>query len=360
MAEKSKSRSKDKAKGKVIVQESSHSKALEAALGAIEKQYGKGAIMLLGKSGEPLPKVDTISSGSLGLDIALGIGGYPRGRIIEIYGPEASGKTSLALHAIAEAQKAGGTALFIDAEHSLDVRYANRLGVNIDELLIHQPDDGEQALEVTDTMINSNALDIIVIDSVAALTPRAEIEGDMGDAHMGLQARLMSQAMRKLTSTVSKSKTLLIFINQLRMRIGVMFGNPETTTGGNALKFYATIRVDIRRISTLKRADDVIGSRARAKVVKNKMFPPFREAEFDIIFGRGILRTGEILDLGVKIGLVEKTGSWYAYKDERIGQGRDNVINFLVENPDVSVDLEDQIRKKYGLMEEDEQPAEAH
>ncbi|MFH1434803.1 MAG: recombinase RecA [Pseudomonadota bacterium] len=332
--------------------EGSRERALQAALGTIEKQYGKGAIMKLGSSDQIPSHVNTIPSGSLGLDIALGIGGYPRGRIVEIYGPEASGKTSLALHAVAQAQKAGGVALFIDAEHALDVRYAHRLGVDIDELLLHQPDSGEQALEVADTMIKSNALDIIVIDSVAALTPRAEIEGEMGDSHMGLQARLMSQAMRKLTGTVSKSRTLLMFINQIRMRIGVMFGNPETTTGGNALKFYSTIRIDIRRISTLKKADEVIGNRARAKVVKNKLFPPFREAEFDIIYGRGILRTGEVIDLAVKIGLIEKTGAWYSYGEERIGQGRDNAISFILENPDMYEDMEIRIKRKYGLIEE--------
>lgn len=354
MAEKMRSRSKDKGKDKdkEPKKEGSRSKALDAALGTIEKQYGKGAIMKLGSSEKSQLTVETIPTGSLGIDIAVGIGGYPRGRIVEIYGPEASGKTSLALHAIAEAQKAGGVALFIDAEHSLDVRYAKRLGVNINDLLIHQPDDGEQALEVTDTMIKSNALDVIAIDSVAALTPRAEIEGDMGDAHMGLQARLMSQAMRKLTSTVAKSKTLLMFVNQIRMKIGVMFGNPETTTGGNALKFYSTMRIDVRRISTLKKADEVLGSRVRAKIVKNKLFPPFREAEFDIIYGKGILRMGEIIDLGVKIGLVEKTGSWYAYKEERIGQGRDNVINFFMENPEIAGEIETLIRKKYGLIED--------
>jgi recombination protein RecA len=352
MAQAGRGKAKAREKKETTTFEGPRTKALEAALGAIEKQYGKGAIMKLGAGGEMPARVESISSGSLGLDIASGIGGYPRGRIVEIYGPEASGKTSLALHAIAEAQKAGGVALFIDAEHSLDVRYAHKLGVNIDDLLIHQPDDGEQALEVADTMIKSNALDVIVIDSVAALTPRAEIEGDMGDSHMGLQARLMSQAMRKLTSTVAKSKTLLIFINQIRMKIGVMFGNPETTTGGNALKFYSTIRIDIRRISTLKKGDEVVGSRARAKIVKNKLFPPFREAEFDIIYGQGILRPGEILDLGVKIGLIEKTGAWYAYKEDRIGQGRDNVISFLIENAAMAAELEDQIRQKYGLTDE--------
>jgi len=331
-------------------QDTGRMKALEAALGVIEKQYGKGAIMKLGAGAEPPSGIETIPSGSIGLDIAMGVGGYPRGRIVEIFGPEASGKTSLALHAIAEAQKMGGVALFIDAEHALDVRYAKKLGVNIDELLIHQPDDGEQALEVADTMIKSNAIDVIVVDSVAALTPRAEIEGDMGDSHMGLQARLMSQAMRKLTSTVAKSKTLLIFINQIRMKIGVMFGNPETTTGGNALKFYSTMRLDIRRVSTLKRGEDVIGSRVRVKVVKNKLFPPFREAEFDIIYGRGILRTGEILDLGVKLGIVEKAGAWYAFKEERIGQGRESAINFLLENPQIASEIESLIRKKYGLI----------
>jgi len=323
-------------------------RVLKSVISSVEKQFGKGAIMALGDEADTEP-VATIPTGSLALDLATGVGGYPRGRVVEIYGPESSGKTTLALHAIAEAQKTGGVALFIDAEHALDVRYAKKLGVNIDELLIHQPDDGEQALEVADTMLKSNALDVIVVDSVAALTPRAEIEGEMGDSHMGLQARLMSQAMRKLTSTVAKSKTLLIFINQIRMKIGVMFGNPETTTGGNALKFYSTMRIDIRRISTLKRGEDVIGSRARVKIVKNKLFPPFREAEFDIIYGQGILRSGEIVDLGVKMGLIEKTGAWYAFKEERIGQGRENVINFLIENPQVSAEIEALIRQKYGL-----------
>jgi recombination protein RecA len=355
MADASKAKVKAREKKETKVDEGPRSRALEAALGAIEKQYGKGAIMRLGAGAVP-PKTQTISSGSLGLDIAMGIGGYPRGRIVEIYGPEASGKTSLALHAIAEAQKKGGVALFIDAEHALDVRYAHKLGVNIDELLIHQPDDGEQALEVADTMIKSNALDVIVVDSVAALTPRAELEGDMGDSHMGLQARLMSQAMRKLTGTVARSRTLLIFINQIRMKIGVMFGNPETTTGGNALKFYATIRLDIRRISTLKKGEEVVGSRARAKIVKNKLFPPFREAEFDIIYGQGILRGGEVLDLGVKIGLIEKTGAWYTYKEDRLGQGRDAVIGFLAENAAVAQDIESQIREKYDLAELAEPP----
>ena len=361
MAEKSK-RKKSRVKEVITTTtEGSREKALAAALGTIEKQYGKGAIMKLGNCDRTSLHVNAIPSGSLGLDIAMGIGGYPRGRIVEIYGPEASGKTSLALHAVAQAQKAGGVALFIDAEHSLDVRYAHRLGVNIDELLLHQPDNGEQALEVADTMIKSNALDIIVIDSVAALTPRAEIEGEMGDSHMGLQARLMSQAMRKLTGTVSRSRTLLMFINQIRMKIGVMFGNPETTTGGNALKFYSTIRIDIRRIATLKKADEVIGNRARAKVVKNKLFPPFREAEFDIIYGRGILRAGEVVDLAVKIGLIEKAGAWYSYGEDRIGQGRDNVVNFLLENPDMYEDVETRIKKKYGLIEESDEadPAEA-
>jgi len=359
MADASKAKVKVREKKETKTDEGPRARALEAALGAIEKQFGKGAIMRLGAGVMPA-KTQTISSGSLGLDIAMGIGGYPRGRIVEIYGPEASGKTSLALHAIAEAQKKGGVALFIDAEHALDIRYAHRLGVNIDELLIHQPDDGEQALEVADTMIKSNALDVIVVDSVAALTPRAELEGDMGDSHMGLQARLMSQAMRKLTGTVARSRTLLIFINQIRMKIGVMFGNPETTTGGNALKFYATIRLDIRRISTLKKGEEVVGSRARAKIVKNKLFPPFREAEFDIIYGQGILRGGEVLDLGVKIGLIEKTGAWYTYKEDRLGQGRDAVIGFLAENAAIAQDIENQIREKYDLIEHAEPaPVEA-
>lgn len=329
--------------------QSSRAKALEAALGVIERQFGKGAIMKLGQGATSVSPVEAISTGSLGLDIATGIGGYPRGRIVEIFGPEASGKTTLALHAIAEAQRTGGVALFIDAEHALDMGYAVALGVNADELLISQPDDGEQALAVAETMVRSNALDIIVIDSVAALTPKAEIEGEMGESHVGLQARLMSQAMRKLTGMVARSKTLLIFINQLRMKIGVMFGNPETTTGGTALKFYSSMRVDIRRISTIKKGEDVVGSRVRAKIVKNKLFPPFRDAEFDIIYGKGILRVGEVLDLALKLGFIDKTGTWYSYKEERLGQGRDNVIAFLSENIDILKELESGIKRRYGI-----------
>jgi len=351
---------KDKGKAKeAAAQEGAKHKALEAALGAIEKQFGKGTIMKLGDKGRAASTLSIIPSGSIGLDIALGVGGFPQGRIVEVYGPEASGKTSLALHAIAEAQKKGGIAVFIDAEHSLDVHYARKLGVNVDELLIHQPDNGEQALEVADTMIKSNAVDIIVVDSVAALSPRAEIEGEMGDSHVGLQARLMSQALRKITGTVARSRTLLIFINQIRMKIGVMYGSPETTTGGNALKFYATMRVDVRRISTIKQGDDVIGSRVRVKVVKNKLFPPFRETEFDIVYGKGIHRMGEIVDHGVKLGLVEKTGAWYSFKDERIGQGRDNVVSFLLDNPGTAADLETRIRRKFGLVPEEQAETKA-
>ncbi len=322
--------------GKEVEREkdASRGKALDLALATIERQYGKGAIMRLGEKGRAQAPVQVIPSGSLGLDLALGIGGYPRGRVIEIYGPEASGKTTLALHAIAEAQKMGGIALFIDAEHALDMQYARKLGVNIDDLLIHQPDNGEQALEIADTMVRSNAVDIIVVDSVAALTPRAEIEGEMGDSHVGLQARLMSQALRKLTANVAKSRTLFVFINQIRMKIGVMFGSPETTTGGNALKFYASMRMDIRRIATIKQGEVVTGSRSRVKVVKNKLSPPFREAEFDIVYGVGIGRLGELVDLGVRAGAVEKTGAWFSMGSElggdRVGQGREAAIQFFL------------------------------
>jgi recombination protein RecA len=352
------------ARGSAGDPQSNRAKALDLALASIEKQYGKGAIMRLGEKSDLQGQVRIIPTGSVGLDAALGVGGYPRGRVVEIYGPEASGKTTLALHAIAEAQKLSGIALFIDAEHALDVSYARKLGVDVDELLIHQPDNGEQALEVADTMVRSNALDAIVVDSVAALTPRAEIEGEMGDSHVGLQARLMSQALRKLTANVSKSRTLLVFINQIRMKIGVMFGSPETTTGGNALKFYSSQRLDIRRIATIKQGDVVTGSRSRVKVVKNKLSPPFREAEFDIVYGQGINRLGEIVDLGVKVGAVEKTGAWYslgsALGGERLGQGRDNAVAFFADNPDLARKVEVAVRKKAGLPvpgEQDEEPA---
>ncbi len=319
-------------------------KALAAALGQIEKQFGKGSIMRMGDSDVPRD-IEAISTGSLGLDMALGIGGLPKGRIVEIYGPESSGKTTLTLHAIAEAQKAGGTAAFVDAEHALDPIYAEKLGVDIDNLLVSQPDTGEQALEITDALVRSGAVDIVVVDSVAALTPKAEIEGDMGDSHMGLQARLMSQALRKLTANIKRTNTLVIFINQIRMKIGVMFGSPETTTGGNALKFYASVRLDIRRIGAIKKGDEILGNETRVKVVKNKVSPPFKQVEFDILYGQGISREGEIIDLGVKEKLIEKSGSWYAYGGQKIGQGKDNVRNFLIENPEISETLMDQIKE---------------
>jgi recombination protein RecA len=323
-------------------------KALELALDQIDKQFGKGSVMRLGDDNNSRD-IDTVSSGSLGLDVALGVGGLPRGRIIEVYGPESSGKTTLALHAVAEVQKTGGVAAFIDAEHALDVSYARKLGVNTSDLLISQPDNGEQALEITDTLIRSGAVDVLVVDSVAALVPRAEIEGEMGDSHVGLQARLMSQALRKLTGTISRSNTILIFINQIRMKIGVMFGSPETTTGGNALKFYASVRLDIRRIGAIKQGEQSVGNRTRVRVVKNKIAPPFREAEFDILYGHGVNRQGEILDLGVEFGLVEKSGSWYSYGEDRIGQGRENVCEFLRENPDISNTIESALRSELGL-----------
>ncbi len=322
-------------------------KALEMAISQIEKQFGKGAIMRLGA--DTVTEVQIIPSGSIGLNIALGVGGYPRGRVVEIYGPESSGKTTLALTAIAEAQKTGGSAAFIDAEHALDVNYASKLGVNIDDLLISQPDTGEQALEVTETLVRSGALDIIVIDSVAALVPKAEIEGEMGDSLPGLQARLMSQALRKLTATISKSHTTVIFINQIRMKIGVMFGSPETTTGGQALKFYSSIRLDIRKIDNIKSAQEAIGNRVRVKVVKNKVAPPFKQAEFDIYFNEGISKTGELVDLGVEKGIIEKTGAWYAYSGNRIGQGRENVREYLKANPDVTKELETKILEAYNF-----------
>lgn len=317
-------------------------KALDAALSQIERQFGKGAIMRMGD--QPAQNIDTVSTGSLGLDIALGIGGLPRGRVVEIYGPESSGKTTLTLHAIAECQKAGGTAAFVDAEHALDPSYAEKLGVNIEDLLVSQPDTGEQALEITDMLVRSASVDIIVIDSVAALTPKAEIEGDMGDSHMGLQARLMSQALRKLTGNIKRSNTLVIFINQLRMKIGVMFGNPETTTGGNALKFYASVRLDIRRIGAIKKGDEILGNETRVKVLKNKVAPPFKQAHFDILYNQGISREGEIIDLGVKLGIVDKAGSWYSYDGNRIGQGKDNVRGYMKENPAIAQEIEAKIR----------------
>ncbi len=325
--------------------------ALESAIGQIEKAFGKGSVMKLGTSGENLD-VQAISTGSLGLDIALGIGGLPKGRIVEIYGPESSGKTTLALHVVAEAQKTGGTCAFVDAEHALDPVYAKKLGVNIDDLLISQPDAGEQALEIADTLVRSGAISVLVVDSVAALVPRAELEGDMGDSHMGLQARLMSQALRKLTSSISKSNCLVIFINQIRQKIGIMFGNPETTSGGNALKFYASVRLDIRRIGAIKDKDDIIGNQTRVKVVKNKVAPPFRTVEFDIMYGEGISKNGEIVDLGVSADIIEKSGSWFSYKDQRIGQGRENVKNFLNENSEIATEIEDKIKGNTVLVEE--------
>ena len=323
-------------------------KALDNALSQIEKSFGKGSIMKLGQQ-EAL-EVDTISTGSIGLDIALGVGGIPKGRVIEIYGPESSGKTTLTLHAIAECQKAGGTCAFVDAEHALDPVYAAKLGVNIDDLLISQPDTGEQALEIADTLVRSGAIDLLVIDSVAALVPRAELEGEMGDSHMGLQARLMSQALRKLTSNISRVNCTVIFINQIRQKIGVMFGNPETTTGGNALKFYASVRLDIRRIGAIKDKDEVVGNQTRVKVVKNKVAPPFRQVEFDIMYGEGVSKMGELIDLGVKAGFIEKAGSWYSYSDQRIGQGKENTRTFLKENPAIAQEIEDKLRADAGMV----------
>ncbi len=324
------------------------SKALAAALSQIEKQFGKGSIMKMG-DGSVIEDLQVVSTGSLGLDVALGVGGLPRGRVVEIYGPESSGKTTLTLHVVAEAQKLGGTCAFIDAEHALDPAYAQKLGVNVSELLISQPDTGEQALEIADMLVRSSAVEVIVIDSVAALTPKAEIEGEMGDSHMGLQARLMSQALRKLTANIKRTNTLVIFINQIRMKIGVMFGNPETTTGGNALKFYASVRLDIRRIGAIKKADEIIGSETRVKVVKNKVSPPFKEAEFDILYGEGISRLGEIIELGVTHKLIEKSGAWYSYQGEKIGQGKDNAREFLREHADMAREIEGLIRAKLGV-----------
>jgi len=335
-------------------------KALAAALGQIEKQFGKGSVMRLGDS-TSARDISVISTGSLGLDVALGVGGLPRGRVVEIYGPESSGKTTLTLQVVAEAQKAGGTAAFVDAEHALDPDYAEKLGVNVDDLLVSQPDTGEQALEITDMLVRSGAVDVIVVDSVAALTPKAEIEGEMGDSHVGLQARLMSQALRKLTANIKRTNVLVIFINQIRMKIGVMFGNPETTTGGNALKFYSAVRLDIRRIGAIKKGDEVTGNQTRVKVVKNKVAPPFRLAEFEIMYGTGISREGEIIELGVREGLVDKSGSWYSYKGDRIGQGKENARQYLIDNPEISTEIETGIRAKLlpGKTPAAEEEAEA-
>lgn len=324
-------------------------KALDAALSQIERHFGKGSIMRLGKGGKAM-EVESIPSGSLGLDIALGIGGLPKGRVVEIFGPESSGKTTLALHTIAEAQKKGGTCAFVDAEHALDPVYARKLGVNLDELLISQPDAGEQALEIADTLVRSGAIDVLVVDSVAALTPRAELEGEMGDSQPGMQARLMSQALRKLTASISKSNTMVIFINQIRMKIGVMYGSPETTTGGNALKFYASVRLDIRRIGMIKERDEVVGNQTRVKVVKNKLAPPFKQVEFDIMYGEGVSKMGELLDLGVRAGIVEKSGAWFSYDSQRLGQGRENAKTFLRQNPEAAERIEAAIRQNAGLI----------
>ncbi len=318
-------------------------KALSAALGQIEKQFGKGSVMRMGDT-SAVRNIEAISTGSISLDVALGIGGLPKGRVVEIYGPESSGKTTLTLQVVAEAQKMGGTAAFIDAEHALDPQYAEKLGVNVDELLVSQPDTGEQALEITDMLVRSGAVDVVVIDSVAALTPKAEIEGDMGDSHVGLQARLMSQALRKLTANIKRTNCLVIFINQIRMKIGVMFGSPETTTGGNALKFYASVRLDIRRIGAIKKGDEVVGNETKVKVVKNKVAPPFKQVQFEILYGEGISRQGELIELGVQQGIIDKSGAWYSYKGDRIGQGKENVRNFLKENPDIADDIEARIR----------------
>ena len=333
-------------------------KALDSALAQIERQFGKGSIMKLG-DGNPVAEVEATSTGSLGLDIALGVGGLPRGRVVEIYGPESSGKTTLTLHCIAESQKAGGVCAFVDAEHALDPHYAQKLGINLEELLISQPDTGEQALEITDTLVRSGAVNMVVVDSVAALTPKSELEGDMGDSSVGVHARLMSQAMRKLTGSISRSGCTVVFINQIRMKIGVMFGSPETTTGGNALKFYSSVRLDIRRIGSLKDRDEVVGNQTRVKVVKNKLAPPFRQVEFDIMYGEGISKTGELLDMGVKAGVVEKSGAWFSYGDERIGQGRENAKNWLREHPDVAAEIENRIRAAHGLTGADGPGAEA-
>lgn len=340
---------KEKEKEKETAKDPEKQRALDAALSQIERAFGKGSVMRLGTQ-EGIAEIDVISTGSLGLDIALGIGGLPRGRIVEIYGPESSGKTTLALHVVAQAQKSGGTCAFIDAEHALDPAYARKLGVNVDDLLISQPDAGEQALEIADTLVRSGAVDVLVVDSVAALVPRAELEGEMGDSHVGLQARLMSQALRKLTGSISKSKCMVIFINQIRLKIGVMFGNPETTTGGNALKFYASVRLDIRRIGAIKERETVVGNQTRVKVVKNKMAPPFRVVEFDIMYGEGISKVGELLDLGTQAGVVEKSGAWFAYDGQRIGQGRENAKQYLRDNSDAAATIEAKIRSNAGLV----------
>ena len=339
-----------------IVDQAEKAKALQAALAQIEKQFGKGTIMRLGV-GEAIEDIQTVSTGSLGLDVALGVGGLPRGRVVEIYGPESSGKTTLTLQVIAEMQKTGGTCAFVDAEHALDVQYAQKLGVNPQELLISQPDTGEQALEIVDSLVRSGAVDLIVVDSVAALTPKAEIEGDMGDSLPGLQARLMSQALRKLTANIKKTNCMVIFINQIRMKIGVMFGSPETTTGGNALKFYASVRLDIRRIGSIKKGENVIGNETKVKVVKNKVSPPFKEAFFDILYGEGISRLGEIIDMGVEAKIVDKAGAWYAYNGEKIGQGRDNTREFLRENPDLAREIENRVRESLGIAQMPPLPA---
>lgn len=336
--------------------DSNRQKALDTALAQIEKTFGKGSVMKLGA--KETMKVEVISTGSIGLDMALGVGGVPKGRIVEIYGPESSGKTTLTLHIIAEAQKAGGTCAFVDAEHALDPVYAKKLGVNTDELIISQPDNGEQALEIADTLVRSGAVDVLVVDSVAALTPRAEIEGEMGDSHMGLQARLMSQALRKITGSVSRSQCMVIFINQIRMKIGVMFGNPETTTGGNALKFYASVRMDIRRIGAIKDKEEIVGNQTRVKIVKNKVAPPFKEVEFEIMYGEGISKLGELVDLGVKAGIVEKAGSWFSYGDNRIGQGKENAKKYLADNPAIADEIEQKIRSSAGLSDKMEMKAE--
>jgi len=332
----------------ISVANSEKAKALQAALAQIEKQFGKGTIMRLGE-GEAIEDIQVVSTGSLGLDIALGVGGLPRGRVVEIYGPESSGKTTLTLQVIAEMQKIGGTCAFVDAEHALDVQYAQKLGVNLPDLLISQPDTGEQALEIVDSLVRSGAVDLIVVDSVAALTPKAEIEGEMGDSLPGLQARLMSQALRKLTATIKKTNCMVIFINQIRMKIGVMFGSPETTTGGNALKFYASVRIDIRRTGTIKKGEEAIGNETKVKIVKNKVAPPFKTAEFDILFGEGISREGEVIDMGVNAKIIEKSGAWYAYNGEKIGQGRDNAREFLRENPELSLEIENKVRESLGI-----------
>ena len=331
--------------------QASRGKAIDAALSQIEKQFGKGTVMKLGQKGAAVA-VESIPTGSISFDLALGIGGFPRGRVVEIYGPEATGKTTLALHVIAEAQKRGGQAAFVDAEHALDATYAAKVGIDVDNLLISQPDYGEQALEIAEVLVRSGAVDVVVVDSVAALVPKAELEGEMGDSHMGLQARLMSQALRKLTAIVARSKTCFIFINQLREKIGVFIGNPETTTGGRALKFYSSMRIDVRRLSVLKDGDQVVGSRAKVKIVKNKMAPPFREAQFDIIFGEGISREGDLVDTGFETGILDKSGTWYSYKNERLGQGRDNVKKLLKENSELAARLEEEIRRKVGLLPE--------